>query len=118
MIWSFRRSMYFLSKCNPHICELFGLKKEHYIYVHPIGYEILNKKDIFLSKEAIKSFGDYALEQTKRLKNKEARTFDQPKKEAHILEAIEQVRDKFKDNEDFEIVTVRGLGYKVVKKNE
>ena len=23
----------------------------------------------------------------------------------------------FKDNEDFEIVTVRGLGYKVVKKN-
>ena len=31
---------------------------------------------------------------------------------------INRLRDKFKDNEDFEIVTVRGLGYKVVKKNE
>ena len=30
---------------------------------------------------------------------------------------INRLRDKFKDNEDFEIVTVRGLGYKVVKKN-
>lgn len=31
---------------------------------------------------------------------------------------INRLRDKFKDNPDFEIVTVRGLGYKVVKKNE
>lgn len=31
---------------------------------------------------------------------------------------INRLRDKFKENPDFEIVTVRGLGYKVVKKNE
>ena len=31
---------------------------------------------------------------------------------------INRLRDKFKDNPDFDIVTVRGLGYKVVKKNE
>lgn len=31
---------------------------------------------------------------------------------------INRLRDKFKDNPNFEIVTVRGLGYKVVKKNE
>lgn len=29
---------------------------------------------------------------------------------------INRLRDKFKDNKDFEIITVRGLGYKVVKK--
>ncbi len=29
---------------------------------------------------------------------------------------INRLRDKFKDNPDFEIVTVRGLGYKAVKK--
>lgn len=29
---------------------------------------------------------------------------------------INRLRDKFKDNNDFDIVTVRGLGYKVVKK--
>ena len=31
---------------------------------------------------------------------------------------INRLRDKFKDNEDFEIITVRGLGYKVIKKDE
>jgi two-component system OmpR family response regulator len=31
---------------------------------------------------------------------------------------INRLRDRFKNNMDFEILTVRGLGYKVVKKNE
>ena len=31
---------------------------------------------------------------------------------------ITHIRDKFADNEDFSIVTVRGLGYKAVIKNE
>lgn len=31
---------------------------------------------------------------------------------------INRLRDKFKTNHDFEIVTIRGLGYKAVKKNE
>ena len=31
---------------------------------------------------------------------------------------INRLRDKFKDNPNFEIITVRGLGYKVVRKNE
>ena len=29
---------------------------------------------------------------------------------------INRLRDKFKTNPDFEIVTIRGLGYKAVKK--
>lgn len=31
---------------------------------------------------------------------------------------INRLRDRFKNNKDFEILTVRGLGYKVVKKHE
>lgn len=39
--------------------------------------------------------------------------------DTHTLEVhISRLRERFKDNPDFEIVTVRGLGYKVVKKNE
>lgn len=38
--------------------------------------------------------------------------------DAHTLEVhISRLRDRFKDNPDFEIATVRGLGYKVVKKD-
>lgn len=39
--------------------------------------------------------------------------------DTHTLEVhISKLRDRFKDNPDFEIATVRGLGYKVVKKHE
>jgi len=31
---------------------------------------------------------------------------------------INRLRDRFKSNNDFEIITVRGLGYKVIKKHE
>lgn len=37
--------------------------------------------------------------------------------DAHTVDVhINRLRDRFRDNPDFEIVTVRGLGYKVVKK--
>lgn len=37
--------------------------------------------------------------------------------DSHTLDVhISRLRDRFKKNEDFEIVTIRGLGYKVVKK--
>ena len=41
-----------------------------------------------------------------------------PKKEdPHTIEVhIGRIRERFKENPDFEIVTMRGLGYKVVKK--
>ena len=31
---------------------------------------------------------------------------------------INRLRDRFRDNDDFDIVTVRGLGYKAVKRQE
>ena len=37
----------------------------------------------------------------------------------HTLDVhISRLRDRFKNNPDFEIITIRGLGYKVVKKDE
>ena len=37
--------------------------------------------------------------------------------ETHTVDVhINRLRDKFKNNSDFEIVTIRGIGYKVVKK--
>lgn len=37
--------------------------------------------------------------------------------ETHTVDVhIGRLREKFRDNPDFEIVTIRGIGYKVVKK--
>ncbi|MBP3568835.1 MAG: response regulator transcription factor [Lachnospiraceae bacterium] len=39
--------------------------------------------------------------------------------DSHTLDVhISRLRERFKKNKDFEIVTIRGLGYRVVKKNE
>lgn len=39
--------------------------------------------------------------------------------DSHTLDVhISRLRERFKDNDDFEIVTVRGLGYKAVKRHE
>ena len=36
----------------------------------------------------------------------------------HTIEVhIGRIRERFKENSDFEIVTMRGIGYKVVKKS-
>lgn len=43
--------------------------------------------------------------------------WDQADVDPHTLEVhISRLRERFKDNPDFEIITVRGLGYKVVTK--
>ena len=39
--------------------------------------------------------------------------------DSHTLDVhISRLRERFKDSEDFEIVTIRGLGYRAVIKNE
>lgn len=39
--------------------------------------------------------------------------------DSHTLDVhISRLRERFKENKDFEIVTIRGLGYRAVKKNE
>lgn len=44
--------------------------------------------------------------------------WDQADVDPHTLEVhISRLRERFKDNPDFEIATIRGLGYKVVQKN-
>ena len=67
---------------------MLGLKPEHYIYLSPIGQELLDNKKIFLSKRAVQSFGGYAFAQLRRLDNKAARTLAQAEREQHILNSI------------------------------
>ena len=64
------------------------LEPEHYLYLSPIGQELINKRDIFLSKKVLYTFGGYARAQLSRLDNKTMRNLDQPGQELHILRSI------------------------------
>ena len=87
-IYSIKKIVSLLSSCNPNTIELLGLKPEHYLYLSPIGKELLDNKKLFLSKRAKYSFGGYAFSQMRRLDNKAARTIAQAEREQHILNSI------------------------------
>jgi predicted nucleotidyltransferase len=94
-IYSVNKIIDLLSNCNPNVCELLGLKPEHYLYLHQIGKELLDNRKLFLSKRALYSFGGYATAQLRRLDNKSMRTLEQAQKEQHILNSINNARFAF-----------------------
>ena len=87
-IYAFNKLVALLSNVNPNTIELLGLKPEHYLYLSPIGKELLDNRKIFLSKKAIHSFGGYATAQLRRLDNKAVRLVGQAEREQHILNSI------------------------------
>ena len=94
-IYAFNKMVTLLSNCNPNTVELLGLNHEHYLYVHPIGQELLDNKKMFLSRKAAHSFGGYATAQLRRLDNKSARLLGQEQREQHILNSILSAKDTF-----------------------
>lgn len=96
VIYSFNKIVKLLSECNPNTCEILGLDDEQYLIKTPLGQEILDNKDLFISKRAAKSFGGYAGAQLRRLQNAIARdSMPQPEREQHIFNSVRNALDDF-----------------------
>lgn len=95
-IYSFNKIVTLLSNCNPNTIEILGLKPEHYLYLSPIGQELIDNSHLFLSKKAVHSFGGYANQQLRRLENKSNRLVGQSQNEEHIYKTIEHASYDFK----------------------
>lgn len=96
-IYSFNKLISLLTNTNPNTIELLGCKPEHYLYLSPIGKELLDNKNLFLSKKCIHSFGGYANAQLRRLDNKAARLVSQSEQEQHIFKSIEHASATFRE---------------------
>ena len=96
-VYSLEKIVNLLSNCNPNTIEILGLEPWQYLYVSSIGQELINNKDMFLSKRAVHSFGGYATAQLRRLSNKAVRTVEQEEREKHILASIENARYSYPD---------------------
>ena len=75
---------------------MIGLKPEHYLHLSPIGQEILDNKEMFLSKLAIYKFGGYANEMLRRLDTKSAKSLTDKEQETHILNSIKNAMYDYK----------------------
>lgn len=96
-IYGFNKLISLLVNVNPNTIELLGCKPEHYLYLSPVGKELLDNKHIFLSKKCVYSFGGYANQQLRRLDNKAARDLSQSQQEAHILNSIKNAAYTYKE---------------------
>lgn len=96
-IYAFNKLISLLSNVNPNTIEMLGNKPEHYLYVSPIGQELIDNAHLFLSKKAIYSFGGYANQQLRRLENKSNRLVGQAQNEEHIFKTIEHASYDFKN---------------------
>ena len=94
VIYSFNKIVRLLLNCNPNIIELLGL--EDYIVLTETGRELLDHKELFLSKRAAYSFGHYAESQMRRLENAVARdSMTQSDRERHIMISVGHALDEF-----------------------
>lgn len=96
VVFSFNKIINLLVNCNPNVIEILGLDDEQYVIKSALGQELLDHKNIFLSKKAAASFGHYADTQLRRLQNAIARdSLPQPSREQHIMRSVQHAMDDF-----------------------
>jgi len=76
VIYEIRKFCRLALNCNPNIVELMFVHPEDILHVNYYGRELLRMRDNFLSRQARKSFGGYAVHQLKSLKEDKFDTKD------------------------------------------
>lgn len=94
-IYSFDKMVKLLISQNPNTIEIMGLKPEHYLYISPIGQELLDNVDLFISKKCVDSFKGYASAQLYRLKQATTGMKNQSELEEHILNTLRNMVNSF-----------------------
>lgn len=94
-IYSFSKINKLLCNANPNTCELMGLKPDHYLFVSPIGQELLDNKKLFLSKKVIHTFGGYSNQMLYRATMKSTHAMHQAELEKHILKTLQHMQTDF-----------------------
>ena len=95
-IYSFNKMLALLTANNPNTLEILGCKPEHYLVKTQVGQDLIDNRKLFLSRNCIRTFGDYATKQLRRLENKSVRTSEQDTRENHILKTIKNVEYEYK----------------------
>lgn len=101
-IYSLSKMMRLLCQCNPNTIEILGLRDSDYLYMTDAGRMILDNCDLFLSKRAIYTFGNYAKAQMNRLINKSGRAKEESG--ANEARSISKARKHIMEHYGIELV--------------
>ena len=94
-IYAFNKIITLLSNVNPNTIEILGMRPDQYFIITPIGQELIDNRDMFLSKKCVHSFGGYANQQLYRLNQKSKHLMAQSELETHILKTLEFMSTDF-----------------------
>lgn len=93
-IYGFNKLIKLFLSCNPNCIEMLGCLPSHYIEMTESGKLLLDNRKLFLSRMAARSFGGYAAQQLRRLKNALVRGYvGGEEREKHILSALQNSLD-------------------------
>jgi len=92
-IFSLHKFISLAFNCNPNIIEHLFVAPHHIIYCNDFGKQLIDNKNLFLTKRARHTFGGYAFSQLKRLVNK--LPMDEAKKRIENLEKKKNEYDIF-----------------------
>lgn len=103
-IYAFNKMVHLLVQNNPNIVEIIGLNPEQYLYISKLGQELLDHKDLFLSKKCFYSFGGYARANLKRVESALARdNYSEKKKNEHICVSLQAALDAFNNQHSISV---------------
>ena len=113
VIYGLRKACSLLAGGNPNVIEILGLRD--YFYLDKRGKELLENRDMFLSKRIVNSFGGYATAQLRRLENALAHdAYPEAEKNKHIVGSIKNAMVTF--NERYQ--KTLGVSVRLNEKND
>lgn len=67
VVYDIRHFVRLLCKCNPNVLGMLWLKPNYYTHLTAAGKKLISNRDVFVSKEAHKSFTGYAYSQLHKM---------------------------------------------------
>ena len=96
VIYGLKKFTTLLAKSNPNTIELLGVDEDCIMMISEQGELLRNNAELFLSKRAIGSFGNYALAQLRRLQNALYRdSFTESQQVEHLKTMLNAHMDHF-----------------------
>lgn len=89
VIFGLKKYIALCLNANPNALELLGTPENCIIHMTPAGKRLRDHAQLFLTRRAIQSFGNYASAQLRRLSNAMCHDhFDAPEQEAHLAATL------------------------------
>lgn len=99
VIYSLKKFVKMCSEANPNVIELLGVEDDCIVLIDDVGKKLRENNEIFLSKKVIKTYGNYANAQLRRLQNALCHdSFDEKDKLKHIKNSLDSQIEHFQRN--------------------